>query len=394
MNRVKLLVVDDEIDFAGFVAEVAEGMDFEVTLTDRPTEFILLYNAEINIIVLDLFMPGIDGIELLRFLYENNSTASIIFMSGKDKTVLHTAQKLAHEEGMTVLGILQKPFRAEKLKKLLVKYIQQSSSQHRAVNEMPSPDELRRALDNNELTLVYQPQINIADRKIRGVEALIRWHHPVRGEIPASYFIPLAEKNNLITDISSFATRIAMRQMGIWKNNGIDLQMSINFSPTILDDLDLPEKLVSCATETGADIANVTIEVTETAIMSDVMHYMDILARLKMKGFRLAIDDFGTGYSSLQQLVRAPFTELKIDRVFVQKMATDRECRSIVEISILLAHKLGLTVVAEGIETAKTWNMLHDLGCDLGQGYLMGKPMTAKEIESWTDHWTNPGPEC
>jgi len=390
MTRVKLLVVDDEIDFAEYVAEVAKDMDFDVTLTDNPAEFALLYSININIIILDLFMPGTDGIELLRFLYENNSNASILFMSGKDKTVLHAAQKLAHEQGMTVLGILQKPFRAEDLEKLLIEYVQQSLPRNHAVDEMPSPDDLRLALDNNELTLVYQPQINIADRKIRGVEALIRWEYATRGDIPASYFIPLAEENNLISDISTFVTKSAIRQMGLWKSNDIDLKMSINFSPKILDDLDLPEKLISCAAEMGADISSITIEVTETAIMSDVMRYMDILARLRMKGFHLAIDDFGTGYSSLQQLVRAPFSELKIDKVFVSKMATDGECRSIVEISILLAHKLGMTVVAEGIENERVWHILKDLGCDYGQGYFMGKPMTAKEIESWENHrWNN-----
>lgn len=390
MTRVKLLVVDDEIDFAEYVAEVAKDMDFEVTLTDNPAEFALLYSININIIILDLFMPGTDGIELLRFLYENNSSASILFMSGKDKTVLHAAQKIAHEQGMTVLGILQKPFRAEDLEKLLIKYVRQSRSLDQVARDMPSPGDLRLALDNNDLTLVYQPQVNIADRRIRGVEALIRWEHAAREDIPADYFIPLAEENGLISDISTFVTKAAIRQMGLWKNNNIDLRMSINFSPKILDDLDLPEKLIACATGMGADIANITIEVTETAIMSDVMRYMDILARLRMKGFRLAIDDFGTGYSSLQQLVRAPFSELKIDQVFVRKIATDKECRSIVEISILLAHKLGMTVVAEGIENEGIWHILKGLGCDYGQGYLMGKPMTAKEIESWENNrWSN-----
>jgi len=389
MTRVKLLVVDDEIDFAEYVAEVAKDMDFDVTLTDNPAEFALLYSININIIILDLFMPGTDGIELLRFLYENNSSASILFMSGKDKTVLHAAQKLAHEQGMTVLGILQKPFRAEDLEKLLIKYVEQSLPLNYAAHEMPSPDDLRLALDNNELTLAYQPQINIADRKIRGVEALIRWQHATRGDIPASYFIPLAEENNLISDISTFVTKSAIRQMGLWKSNDIDLKMSINFSPKILDDLDLPEKLISCAAEMGADISNITIEVTETAIMSDVMRYMDILARLRMKGFHLAIDDFGTGYSSLQQLVRAPFSELKIDQVFVSKIANDKECRSIVEISILLAHRLDMTVVAEGIENKQIWHILKNLGCDYGQGYFMGRAMAADKIESLIKSWPN-----
>ena len=389
MNGVKLLVVDDETDFAEFVAEVAEEMDFTVLSTDSPEEFTELYSVDINIIVLDLFMPGIDGIELLRFLYDNKSQASIVFMSGKDTSVLHSAQKLALEQGMTVLGILQKPFRAEELENILSKYVQYTETQNYGMDELPSLDELQCAIKNRDIFVVYQPQINIADRKLIGFEALLRWIHPTKGEIPASYFITLAENNDLITNITAFTFRTAIKQMRIWKGMGLKLQMSINFSPRVLDDLDLPRKLATYTTEMEIDMSDIMIEVTETVLMSDVTRYMNILARLRMKGFRLAIDDFGTGHSSLQQLVRAPFSELKIDQVFVQKMDRDQECRTIVEISILLAHKLGMHVVAEGVENEDIWNILHELGCDEGQGYWMGKPMTANAIELWMDNWSS-----
>jgi len=243
MNAIKLLVVDDDTDFAAFVAEVAEEMDFEVVSTDDPEEFSMLYTVDINIIILDLFMPGIDGIELLRFLYENESQASIVFMSGKDTGVLHSAHELAVEQGITVLGVLQKPFRAEELEKILSKYVQHSDTRNYHMDEMPSLDELRQALENKEMFLVYQPQINLSDRKVVGVEALLRWKHPTKGEIPANYFIPLAEDNNLITNVTSFTSLTAIRQMGIWKDNGLNLRMSINFSPKTFGDYDLPKKI-------------------------------------------------------------------------------------------------------------------------------------------------------
>jgi EAL domain-containing protein (putative c-di-GMP-specific phosphodiesterase class I) len=163
--------------------------------------------------------------------------------------------------------------------------------------------------------------------------------------------------------------------------------MSINMSPKNLDDLLLPEKLTSCAIAMGANINSIMIEVTETALMSDVVRYMDILIRLKMKGFNLSIDDFGTGYSSLKQLVRAPFNELKIDQTFIKNLDTDQECRTITEVSILLAHKLGMKVVAEGIETEVVWKILQQLGCDEAQGYWMGKPMLSDEILAWKGNW-------
>ncbi|HCM48015.1 MAG TPA: hypothetical protein DIS98_11100 [Colwellia sp.] len=387
MRKLKLLVVDDEVDFAEFVADVAESMDFNVISTDDPTEVETLFLQDLNIIVLDLFMPHIDGIELLRLLSKSKSSASIVLMSGKDKGVLNSAQKIAEEQEINVLGVLQKPFFAKQLEVVLAKYVNESSKRKQGSFLLPSAQEIRSAIENKDLFLVYQPQINITNRKVIGVEALVRWKHSERGLIPPGIFIPIAEDNDLIKDISNFVTKTSIRQQVEWLKNGIDLRMSINMSPKILTDLDMPEKLSSCVKEMGANIKNIVIEVTETALMSDVVRYMDILARLKMKGFNLSIDDFGTGYSSLQQLIRVPFNELKIDQAFIKNLDTDEECKTITEISIMLAHKLGMTVVAEGIETESVWNILRHLKCDEGQGYWMAKPMLPEEIEAWKENW-------
>jgi len=388
MATQKLFVLDDEADFTEFVAEVAEGMAFDVSFTSNPLDFARRYSADIDIIVLDLFMPILDGIEILRFLVDNGSPASLIFMSGKDKGVLHSAQELAFEQGMAVLGVLQKPFRASELEALLSTFVPATPAQSFQYAEPPTLGELREAIDNEDLFLAYQPQINMSDRSVVGVEALIRWNHPSKGRIAPNYFIPLAEKNGLISDISQYVNQAAIRQQGEWKAQGIDLRMSINVSPQILNDLDMPEKLARYAKEMGVDTSDIVIEVTETALMSNIVHYMDILTRLRMKGFNLSIDDFGTGYSSLQQLVRVPFTELKIDLAFIQKLLTDQECKTITEISISLAHKLGMHVVAEGIEEEAIWDTLRELGCDEGQGYWMGEPMSAEKINTWLRAWS------
>jgi EAL domain-containing protein (putative c-di-GMP-specific phosphodiesterase class I) len=387
MNKLKILVVDDEPDFAEFVADVAQSMGFDVIFTDNPMEFTTLYHSDLNIIVLDLFMPNIDGIELLRILSEFESNASIIFMSGKDKGVLHSAQEIALEHGMKVLGVLSKPFLVKELKDVLTTYVQDSPAQITNDYHPPSVSDIRSAIKNKEFFMMYQPQINMIDRKVIGVEALLRWEHPSMGLIPPSVFIPIAEENNLMKDISLFVTNTAIEQQANWLALGINLRMSINISPKNLDDLLLPEKLASCANEMGASINDIMIEVTETAIMLDVVRYMDILIRLKMKGFSISIDDFGTGYSSLKQLVRAPFSELKIDQAFIKNLDTDDECKTITEISILLAHQLGMKVVAEGIESESVWNVLQKLGCDEGQGYWMGKPMLSQEILPWKESW-------
>ncbi len=390
MDNLSLLVIDDEIDFTDFVSEIAREMNFTVLSTTNPLEFEKLYTPHINIIVLDLFMPDIDGIELLRSLYERKSNASILFMSGKDNNVLHAAQKLAVEQGLTVLGILQKPFRAKDLQNILSKYVPKTPDQNFELIVFPPAGELQQAIDRKDFFLVYQPQINILTRKIMGLEALIRWKHPTKGPVPASYFIPLAEETGLISDLTTHAINTAFKQMALWNENGLNLQMSINVSPKVLDDLDFPGKLVKLTKTLKLDITKITIEVTESSLMSDVARYMDILARLRMKGFRLAIDDFGTGYSTLQQLVRAPFSELKIDQSFVKRMDIDKECRSIVEISILLAHKLGMHVIAEGIENEDIYHILQELNCDEGQGFLIAKPMAANELKPWIEKYSFP----
>jgi EAL domain-containing protein (putative c-di-GMP-specific phosphodiesterase class I) len=387
MGIKTLLVVDDEIDFARYVGEVAADLGFDVLVSDNPSEFHTLYSNTIDVIVLDLFMPKVDGVELLRFLANNNSQASVVFMSGKDPSVLRSAKELATEQGISVLGWLQKPFRAQQLEDILNKYVK-ASPKAAAHNTLITVDELAQAVKDKVLYLVYQPQVSIIDRRVIGVEALVRWKHPIKGMIPPSYFIPMAEENNLIQEITSLTTKAAIRQQGIWKKQGKNLRMSVNMSQKALDDLELPSKLAACATSLGADLSKVMIEVTETALTSNLIQYMDILARLRMKGFGLSIDDFGTGYSSLQQLIRVPFSELKIDGSFVQKMTTDKECFTITKVSIKLAHELGICVVAEGIEREEEWNILKQLGCDQGQGYWIGKPMPPEEIESWMKSWS------
>ena len=383
----KLLVVDDEIDFARYVGEVGEYLGFDVLLTDNPMEFSTLYSDTIDVVVLDLFMPGADGIELLRVLANNNSQASVVLISGKDTSVLYSAKELATEQGITVLGTLQKPFRAQELEVILNTYVK-SPLKIVANNDLVSVDELAQAINDKVLSLHYQPQVSIKNREVIGVEALVRWKHPVKGMIPPSYFIPMAEENNLIADITLFTTKGAIRQQGIWKNQGKNIRMSVNMSPKILDDLDLPEKLQTCASTLGADVSKLMIEVTETALTSNLARYMDVLSRLRMKGFGLSIDDFGTGYSSLQQLIRVPFSELKIDQAFIRELTTNKECYTISKISIMLAHELGMCVVAEGIETEDEWHILKQLGCDEGQGYWIGRPMPPEELELWMKKWS------
>lgn len=387
MRKLKLLVVDDDAAFAKIIENIAVGVGMDVILTDDSREFASLYTDDLDIVVLDVFMPEIDGIELLRFLSSKNAQASIVLMSGGDKGILHSVQELAIERNLTVLGALQKPFSVNDLEDVFAKHISRSQPNVSNLVPMPTMADLQRAIEHGELFVDYQPQVTMEDASVVGVEALVRWRHPTMGVIPPNLFIPMAEEGDLIEAISMIVSKIAINQQSQWRQAGLDLCMSINISPKNLTDLDLPEKMMSCALEGGGEIDRIMFELTETALLSDVAGSIDVLSRLRMKNFKLSIDDFGTGYSSLQQLVRVPFTELKIDQSFVQKIVSDEECKTIAEISILLAHKLEMNVVAEGIEHEEEWEILKEMGCDIGQGYWVGRPMPADDLTAWIADW-------
>jgi len=387
MSGLKILVVDDEQDMIDYITDVVEDMSFDVYSLNDPTLFSATFSNDIDILILDLFMPNIDGIELLRLIPCVNQHVSVIFISGKNIDILHSAEKLAVEQGIQVLDALQKPFTPEELEQVLNNYSPQKGENYLGHNDLPTVEELRLAVKNKQLFMHYQPQVDLSSRTVIGVEALIRWLHPVKGIISPSIFIPIAEEEGVIEEMTTFSAQTAIQQAGLWKQQGLTLRMSINMSPKVINDLNMPEKLAYYAAKAGVESSDIMIEVTETSVTSDRCCYIDILTRLRMKGFGVSIDDFGTGYSSLQQLVQIPFSELKVDQAFVSNIVNEPEKMIITEISILLAHKLGLHVVAEGIEDEATWNALRSIDCDEGQGYWVSKAMSAHEIITWKEQW-------
>ncbi len=385
--RPKVLVVDDEVDISDFICAAAEKQGYQATALNDSTEFASTYLIDTSLIVLDLNMPGVDGIEVIRFLAANKSQASLVISSGSDKAILRSAEELAKAHGLDVIGVLKKPVRLAELKRLFARYAKPlPRPQHIPLggsDEFPSVDDLREAIDSGGLSLACQPQINLQTGDLTGVEMLVRWQHSVKGAIPPYYFVPMAEKAHLIDELTAFVVSHSLRQAGAWRTEGIDTRVSINMSPLSLTDVELPEKISDLARQNRVDPARVVIEVTETALAQNMVQFLDVLTRLRLKGFKLSIDDFGTGYSSMGQLIRAPFNELKIDRTFVKDIRSARDSRVIIGSSIKMAHDLGITVVAEGIETAADWNFLHDLGCDDGQGYWMARPMPTRELGKW-----------
>jgi len=250
--------------------------------------------------------------------------------------------------------------------------------------------ELRKAIENEELVLQYQPQAELETGRIVGVEALVRWQHPVRGFIPPNDFVPIAERMGLIKPLSRFVVTTALRQCAAWDRAGLKLQISLNLTIPDLLDLELPDWIAALLVETGVAPAQVEVEITESTILADRFRVRQVLNRLNEMGIRLAIDDFGTGYSSLAYLKRLPVKAIKIDRSFVVDMCEDVGDATIVRSTVDLGRNLGLAVVAEGVETEKVWNALRELGCTLAQGYLIGKPMTAADLTALVEARSEP----
>ena len=385
----RLLVVDDEEDICEFISFVAGKAGYAVTSITDSHDFIKEYSDDVSIIVMDLTMPGMDGVELIRHLASVDSKAGIILMSGFDMSVLHSAKELADSRGLNVIGILEKPISISNLEEMLdrrSKPREDCSNSKENCNSVTA-DELRQAIQNNEITNYYQPKVDIASHFLVAVEALARWHHPEKGMIMPDDFIGLAEESGLIGDLTSQVLDNALSDCAGGKSKGIIVQVAVNVSAKALTDLNFPDQLQKKLIEHKLDPSQLIIEVTESAITEDISHALDIFTRIRMKGIHLSIDDFGTGYSSIQMLHRGPFDELKVDRSFVQRMETDQDAHVIVETSIVFSKKMRMKVVAEGIETQELWDSVAKLGCDEAQGYFISPAIPAIEIPHWLIGW-------
>jgi EAL domain-containing protein (putative c-di-GMP-specific phosphodiesterase class I) len=233
------------------------------------------------------------------------------------------------------------------------------------------------------LVLHYQPKMDLRTGRVTSVEALVRWEHPQRGMIPPNQFIGIAEETGLIAPLTLWVLEAALRQCYTWARDGHALSVAVNLSARNLHDPELPELVARRLDAAGVAPGALVIEITESTLMADPERALGIVRRLHEMGVRIAIDDFGTGYSSLSYLTRLPVSELKIDQSFVRPMAQSANETKIVRSTIGLAHDLGLTVVAEGIEDHPTWDLLAHLGCDVAQGYYISRPRPAADLTRW-----------
>ncbi len=243
--------------------------------------------------------------------------------------------------------------------------------------------ELRRAIEHGELELHYQPKVDLASNRVIGAEALVRWPHPEHGYIPPEEFIGLAERTRLIRPLTHWVMDRAFRDCAAWHADGLNLAISINLSAKDLHDPELPDQIAGVMARTNIEAGWIVFEITESSIMTDPARVLNVLERINGMGFQVSIDDFGTGYSSLAYLKRLPVSEIKIDKSFVMDMLDSSNDAVIVRATIDLAHNLGKKVTAEGVENAAAMDALRAYGCDVTQGYLISRPMSAESFRAW-----------
>jgi diguanylate cyclase (GGDEF)-like protein len=243
--------------------------------------------------------------------------------------------------------------------------------------------DLRNAFDNDELWLAFQPQVDIATGRISGAEALIRWRHPTRGDVPPGVLLPIAERTGLMPQLTLWVLEHAVAQAAQWRRVGLDIHVAVNVSAIVLVDATLPDRITETLERHALTPDNLCVEVTEDAVMRDTSRAIAILERIKASGVEISVDDFGTGQSSLEQLKNVPADELKLDRSFVLGMVDDPQDAAIVGSVVGLGRALGLRVVAEGVETPQVWQRLAELGCDVAQGFGLARPMPAAQFERW-----------
>lgn len=380
-------LIDDEPELVDLLSDVVELNGLKAQGYTQASLFFEQVKVfeENSILVLDLHMPEMDGIEVMRQLAKFNNPPALILISGHDPGVLHSAEKLGKAHSLEILASLGKPISIGLFQQLLEQHAFKGNlrqkSDTKSSNRQFTATELHRAIRDNQLVLYYQPQFDIASGAMTGAEALVRWQHPNYGLVFPDQFIPLAEKCGLIGSLTHWVIGEVVQQEQQWQKIGISLVVSVNISADDITALTLPEQLAELLLDNELDPTRLTLEVTESALMGELVTSLDILTRLRLKGLGLSIDDFGTGYSSLSQLHRVPFTELKIDRSFIANITEDSEARAIVKTCIILGHELNMLVVAEGVETDDHLELLKQMGCDRAQGYCYSRPIPPEEIE-------------
>jgi len=356
------------------VLEAEDGAGALAVVRDRRDSLML--------IVTDVDMPEMDGLEFLRRLAVEAPQTPVAIHSALDRALLKSIEVMAAAYGVDLIGVLEKPVTEQALSEVLERALERTSTPRQLVAETDSA-QLDAAVKQHEFEPWFQPKVDLRSGHVTGAEVLVRWCRLHADPLPPDRFLTMVRERGLMRSLTLALASRSAEYLGQVGPRGKDFTLSLNVCPTLLDEPDFAASLALALTSGGAAPEEVVLEITESAASRNQGAALENLARLRMRGFELSIDDFGTGHSSLAKLVRTPFSELKIDREFVARLATDASARTLVESMVAIARRLGLRTVAEGIETETQRELLIGLDCDMGQGYLFAKPMAAADWLRW-----------
>jgi EAL domain-containing protein (putative c-di-GMP-specific phosphodiesterase class I)/ActR/RegA family two-component response regulator len=391
-----VLVIDDDAIQREILSRILKLAGYTTILTaangKEALECMAAHGAYIGLLVCDLQMPGMDGMELLRHIGESAHKPAVIISSGTESRILSSVELMVKAVGLNVLGSLPKPVSREAMSRLLDRYMHTPVVVPLANNIVLRPSDVDRAFEAGEFEPYFQPKVSLATGKLIGVEVLSRWTHPEHGVLRPADFLPLIESQNKLGQLTRTVIASAIRHAADWKKSGTSLTINVNLSLSAIDNVSLCEETLALLSANDMQPRDLTFEIVETAAMTDIGRTLETMNRLRLNGFGLSIDDFGTGYSSYEQLSRIPFTELKIDRSFVRGVAHAPRLAALVRSCIDLAARLNLNVVAEGVESQDDWEFLANAGANEAQGYFIATPMPGGRLLSWADRWTAPEP--
>ncbi len=380
----RLLVIDDEAEIMRFIGEVGRGQGFEVRLADDADHFRrAIQEFDPSYIVMDLQMPDADGIQLIRYLADEECQAAILLISGLDDRVLKSAEKLGRSLGLRMAGRLTKPVMLDDLEMMLTAV---PGGEMRFTKEL-----ILNAIDDGQMVVHYQPKARLrltGPIYMCGAEAFVRWKHPVQGLMMPGSFLAKAEELGLSGELSRCVLEQVLAANAAWAEKGEEVNVGVNVSARQLVEDDFPDMVEELLARYDVPADRLMLELSETSAMTDAEQSLAILKRLRKKGVELCLDNFGTASSPLIMLYRMPFSEVKVDTSFILEVRRSEEARSVVAAVVNLAHALGLNVCAEGVESEPTLNFLRSVGCDIAQGYYVCKPLPQDRAYRFLARWS------
>ncbi len=389
VRSLRFLIVDDDADQRYLLARTLNRMGMpnivEAASGRAALEVLGRAGEAVDIVISDLQMPDIDGMELVRRIGERALPVSVILVSALDGVLLASAATMTQAYGVRIIGTIEKPATRDKLFTVLRHYLPPTPDAEAArdIAFAPTSDVVLTGIAAGQFEPFFQPVVELATGRVVGAEALARWRHPAYGILGPELFLPPLVHAGYMDELSWIMLALAAMEAGRWRGEGLRLTVSVNVSATSLADPNYADAVTQIVSGQGLEPSEMILELTETEAILNVAAALENLTRLRMRGFGLAIDDYGVGFSSMQELSRMPFTEVKIDRSFVTRASTSEKHRMMIEHTIAVAHQLGLKTVAEGVETKAEHDLLASLGCRRIQGYYVAKPMDSTGFLRW-----------